>query len=135
MLVSGPGCGCRAERMIEPAQVPLGIADAGSDHPGPGRPAAGGDPAAGGRGAAELGSRRDSWSTGPIRAGAGWWSIRCSAGYGAGSHTGPLTVRTTDPFGLVQLDRQFVATSEVMVTPRVVPLPHDRAAGGARQHR
>ena len=32
--------------------------------------------------------------------------------------TGPLTVRTVDPFGLVQLDRQFVATSEVMVTPR-----------------
>ena len=26
---------------------------------------------------------------------------------------GPLTVRTVDPFGLVQLDRQFVATSEV----------------------
>ena len=33
-------------------------------------------------------------------------------------HTGPLMVRTTDPFGLVQLDRQFVATSEVMITPR-----------------
>ena len=45
--------------------------------------------------------------------------------------TGPLTVRTTDPFGLVQLDRQFVATSEVMVTPRVVPLPTIRATGGA----
>jgi uncharacterized protein (DUF58 family) len=45
--------------------------------------------------------------------------------------TGPLTVRTSDPFGLVQLDRQFVATSEVMVTPRVVPLPTIRATGGA----
>ena len=45
--------------------------------------------------------------------------------------TGPLTVRTADPFGLVQLDRQFVATSEVMVTPRVVPLPTIRATGGA----
>ena len=55
--------------------------------------------------------------------------------------TGPLRVRTTDPFGLVQLDRQFVATNEVMVTPRVVPLPAVRTAGGggntgdARPHR
>lgn len=45
--------------------------------------------------------------------------------------TGPLRVRTTDPFGLVSLDRQFVATSEVMVTPQVVPLPVMRTAGGA----
>ncbi len=44
--------------------------------------------------------------------------------------TGPLSVRTVDPFGLVQLDRQFVATSEVMVTPRVVPLPTIRTLGG-----
>jgi uncharacterized protein (DUF58 family) len=55
--------------------------------------------------------------------------------------TGPLLVRTTDPFGLVQLDRQFVATSEVMVTPQVVPLPPVRSTGGggstgeARPHR
>ena len=45
--------------------------------------------------------------------------------------TGPLTVRTTDPFSLVQLDRQFMATSEVMVTPRVFPLPSMRTTGGA----
>ena len=55
--------------------------------------------------------------------------------------TGPLTVRTTDPFGLVQLDRQFVATTAVMVTPQVVPLPAIRTIGGggntgeARPHR
>ena len=55
--------------------------------------------------------------------------------------TGPLRVRTTDPFGLVQLDRQFQATTDVMVTPRVVPLPAIRTAGGggntgdARPHR
>ncbi len=55
--------------------------------------------------------------------------------------TGPLRVRTTDPFGLVQLDRQFQAITEVMVTPRVVPLPAIRTAGGggntgeARPHR
>jgi uncharacterized protein (DUF58 family) len=46
-------------------------------------------------------------------------------------HTGPLMVRTTDPFGLVRLDRRFVATSEVMITPQIVPLPAMRAAGGA----
>jgi uncharacterized protein (DUF58 family) len=40
-------------------------------------------------------------------------------------------VRTTDPFGLVRLDRQFVATSDVMVTPHVVPLSPLRASGGA----
>ena len=55
--------------------------------------------------------------------------------------TGPLMVRTTDPFGLVQLDRQFVATTDVMVTPQVVSLPGMRATGGggsageARPHR
>lgn len=55
--------------------------------------------------------------------------------------TGPLMVRTTDPFGLVQLDRQFVATSDVMVTPQIVPLAPMRASGGggsageARPHR
>src|SRR5215210_6840830 len=45
--------------------------------------------------------------------------------------TGPLRVRTTDPFGLVQLDRQFAATTQVMVTPRVVPLSALRTTGGA----
>jgi uncharacterized protein (DUF58 family) len=42
--------------------------------------------------------------------------------------TGPLMVRTTDPFGLVALDRTFTATSEVVVTPQVFDLT--RAAGG-----
>lgn len=56
-------------------------------------------------------------------------------------HTGPLTVRTTDPFGLVQLDRQFHSRTEVLVTPRVVPLGPLRGIGGggstgeARPHR
>jgi uncharacterized protein (DUF58 family) len=55
--------------------------------------------------------------------------------------TGPLTVRTRDPFGLAQLDRRFTATSEVMVTPAVVSLPALRAGSGvgstgeARPHR
>jgi uncharacterized protein (DUF58 family) len=42
--------------------------------------------------------------------------------------TGPLMVRTTDPFGLVRLDRTFTATSEVVVTPQVFDL--GRIAGG-----
>lgn len=45
--------------------------------------------------------------------------------------TGPLTVRTADPFGLVQLDRKFAATSEVLVTPQIVPLSPLRGGGGA----
>jgi len=44
--------------------------------------------------------------------------------------TGPLMVRTADPFGLVQLDRHFTAQTEVMVTPRVVPLHGLRGIGG-----
>ncbi|HET7723149.1 MAG TPA: DUF58 domain-containing protein [Propionibacteriaceae bacterium] len=46
-------------------------------------------------------------------------------------HTGPLTVRATDPFQLVKLDRRFSATSEVQVTPRIVPLPMVRTVSGA----
>lgn len=54
---------------------------------------------------------------------------------------GPLLVRTSDPFGLAQIDRQFRATSEVLVTPRIVPLaPMSNAGGGgatgeSRPHR
>lgn len=55
--------------------------------------------------------------------------------------TGPLIVRTTDPFGLVRLDRRFTARTEVLVTPRIVPLGAMRGIGGggatgeARPHR
>lgn len=44
--------------------------------------------------------------------------------------TGPLTVRTADPFGLVRLDRQFSATSDVLVTPQVFDLSVAPSAGG-----
>ena len=44
--------------------------------------------------------------------------------------TGPLMVRTTDPFGLVRLDRTFSATSEVVVTPQVHDLT-GTAGGGS----
>lgn len=37
--------------------------------------------------------------------------------------TGPLLVRSTDALGLVKFDRQFTATTQVMVTPRISPLP------------
>ena len=36
---------------------------------------------------------------------------------------GPMTVRLSDPFGLVQLQRTFQSTSPLVVTPHVVPLP------------
>ncbi|WP_141211053.1 DUF58 domain-containing protein [Enemella dayhoffiae] len=36
---------------------------------------------------------------------------------------GPLLVRSRDAFNLVKFDRQFTATSEVLVTPRIHPLP------------
>lgn len=45
--------------------------------------------------------------------------------------TGPLAVRASDPFNLVKLDRRFSGTSDVLVTPRIVPLPVMRTAAGA----
>lgn len=36
---------------------------------------------------------------------------------------GPLSVRLTDPFGLVELTRTFTSTSPLVVVPRVVALP------------
>ena len=42
---------------------------------------------------------------------------------------GPLAVRVSDPFGLVELNRSFSSTSALVVTPRVVPLPPIPLAG------
>ncbi|HLN78251.1 MAG TPA: DUF58 domain-containing protein [Nocardioidaceae bacterium] len=36
---------------------------------------------------------------------------------------GPLAVRLSDPFGLVELNRTFSSTTPLVVVPRVVPLP------------
>lgn len=41
---------------------------------------------------------------------------------------GPLLVRVLDPFGLARIDRAFRATTEVLVTPEVLPLSATRAA-------
>ncbi|MGO4956430.1 DUF58 domain-containing protein [Luteococcus sp. Sow4_B9] len=43
---------------------------------------------------------------------------------------GPLLVRAVDPFGLAEIDRQFRATNEVLVTPEVVPLGQLGSAAG-----
>ncbi|MBA9006511.1 MULTISPECIES: DUF58 domain-containing protein [Thermomonospora] len=43
---------------------------------------------------------------------------------------GPLTVRLTDPFGLVELVRSFSMTDRLTVTPRIVALPAGRLTGG-----
>ncbi|MEV0584820.1 DUF58 domain-containing protein [Nonomuraea sp. NPDC050310] len=42
---------------------------------------------------------------------------------------GPLSVRITDPFGLVELTRAFTISDTLVVTPQVVPLPHVRLSG------
>ena len=42
---------------------------------------------------------------------------------------GPLTVRLTDPFGLVELRRAFTETATVIITPKVLPLPSVRLLG------
>src|SRR5690606_36399726 len=42
---------------------------------------------------------------------------------------GPLTIRLTDPFGLVELRRAFTETGTLIVTPEVIPLPPVRLAG------
>ncbi len=42
---------------------------------------------------------------------------------------GPLTVRLSDPFGFVELNRAFTARATLVVTPVVVPLPPVRLSG------
>ncbi len=42
---------------------------------------------------------------------------------------GPLSVRITDPFGLVELARSFTVVDTLVVTPEVIPLPHVRLSG------
>lgn len=42
---------------------------------------------------------------------------------------GPLTLRVTDPFGLVELYRSFTETATLVVTPQIHPLPSVRLAG------
>jgi uncharacterized protein (DUF58 family) len=43
---------------------------------------------------------------------------------------GPMTVRASDPFGLVELGRAFRTTVPLTVTPRTVPLPLIPLGGG-----
>ncbi|MBM7788606.1 DUF58 domain-containing protein [Tenggerimyces flavus] len=42
---------------------------------------------------------------------------------------GPLTLRVTDPFGLVELTRAFKTRDVLLVTPEVHPLPYVRLGG------
>lgn len=42
---------------------------------------------------------------------------------------GPMTVRVSDPFGLIELGRSFRTTIPLTVTPRTTPLPHVPLAG------
>lgn len=42
---------------------------------------------------------------------------------------GPLTVRITDPFGMVELQRSFTEVSNLIVTPVVIKLPSVRLMG------
>ena len=43
---------------------------------------------------------------------------------------GPMSVRVSDPFGLVELGRSFSSTAALTVTPRTVPLPAVPLGGG-----
>jgi len=42
---------------------------------------------------------------------------------------GPLAVRIADPFGLLELDRAFVSTEQLVSTPQLVALPPTRLLG------
>src|SRR5699024_10055647 len=53
---------------------------------------------------------------------------------------GPLSVRVSDPFGFIALKRSFTTTSEVIITPQVLPLRSQELSGewsgtGERQPR
>lgn len=55
-------------------------------------------------------------------------------GLARGRYTvGPLLVRAMDPFGLARMDRRFTSTSQVIVTPKVVPLADMSSAPGSGQ--
>ncbi len=43
---------------------------------------------------------------------------------------GPMKVRLSDPFGLIELERTFRTRSTLVVTPRVVPAARRTAVGG-----
>jgi uncharacterized protein (DUF58 family) len=64
-----------------------------------------------------------------------WSRFRREVRYGIradlrGRYTiGPLALRVTDPFGLVELRRSFTETGTLIVTPAVMPLPNVRLAG------
>ena len=77
-----------------------------------------------------LGSRR-RFTLGAI--GAGWRrqvTYRVHSQLRGRYDLGPMSVRLTDPLGLVELGRAFRATSPIIVTPRATPLP-PIALGGA----
>src|SRR5919106_2702942 len=65
----------------------------------------------------------------------GWSRFRREVTYGVRADVrgryviGPLTIRLTDPFGLVELRRAFTETGTLIVTPAVVQLPSVRLAG------
>ncbi len=65
----------------------------------------------------------------------GWSRFRREVTYGVRADVrgryviGPLTIRLTDPFGLVELRRAFTETGTLIVTPEVIPLPPVRLAG------
>lgn len=65
----------------------------------------------------------------------GWSKFRREVTYGVRADVrgryviGPLTIRLTDPFGLVELRRAFTETGTLIVTPAVIPLPPVRLAG------
>ena len=57
-------------------------------------------------------------------------ATRCAPTSAASYEIGPMTVRVTDPFGLVELGRAFHTSAPLTVTPRTVSLP-DIPLGGA----
>ena len=65
----------------------------------------------------------------------GWSRFRREVTYGVRADVrgryviGPLTIRLTDPFGLVELRRAFTETGTLIATPVVIPLPAVRLAG------
>jgi uncharacterized protein (DUF58 family) len=64
------------------------------------------------------------------------YTVRCEVRGKFG--VGPLTVRLSDPFGMVDLDRTFTSTSSLVVTPRVVslsPIPLSGAWTGSGDNR
>ena len=105
-------------RLVTPTRVSAGqaatveLALSNEGRTPDGAAAAGGAGALRARRPTALRGRPDGLALAPVGA-----PTSCAPTSGASTPLGPMTVRVADPFGLVELDRTFSSTTDLVVTP------------------